>query len=135
MVCARVLSAPLLALAALVLSPAAGAETPAELLAAYVKQAGVPASPERGQKFFNTDFGRDFKGCAECHGTVPTRPGKDAVSEKVIAPMAPAANSRRFTDTSKVEQAFRTNCKDVVGRECTAAEKADLLSWLLTLKP
>jgi hypothetical protein len=30
---------------------------------------------------------------------------------------------------------FRMNCKDVVGRECTAAEKADVLSWLLTVKP
>lgn len=128
------MGALLLALGAL--APAlAGAETPAELLAAYVKQAGVPASPERGQKFFGTDFGRDFKGCVECHGTAPTKPGKDAVSEKAIAPMAPATNSRRFTDASKVDQAFRTNCKDVVGRDCTAAEKADVLSWLLSLKP
>ena len=30
---------------------------------------------------------------------------------------------------------FRNNCKDVVGRDCSAAEKADVLAWLLTLKP
>jgi len=48
---------------------------------------------------------------------------------------APAANPARFTDRTAVELNFRINCKDVVGRECTAAEKADVLAWLLTLKP
>jgi len=66
---------------------------------------------------------------------VPTKAGKDAVSEKPIAPMAPAFNPARFTDRTKVDHQFRVNCKYVVGRECTAGEKADVLSWLLTLKP
>lgn len=30
---------------------------------------------------------------------------------------------------------FRRNCNDVMGRECTTVEKADVLSWLLTLDP
>ena len=37
-------------------------------------------------------------------------------------------------DRCRVEKWFRRNCNDVVGRECTAAEKADVLAWLLTLK-
>lgn len=123
------------AMAALLLCGPALAENPGVLLAGYVKQAGAPASAERGQKFFTTDFKRDFKGCVECHTANPAKAGKDSISEKVIAPLAPAANSKRFTDPTKVEQAFRTNCKDVVGRECTAGEKADILSWLITLKP
>ena len=49
--------------------------------------------------------------------------------------MAPAFNAERFTDAAKVEKWFRRNCNDVVGRECTAAEKADVLAWLSTLKP
>jgi len=113
----------------------AQAATPAELLAAYTAQAAAPASAARGEAFFNKNFGRDFAGCAACHGAMPTRPGKDLVSEKSIAPLAPAANASRFSDRAKVDYAFLINCKDVVGRECTAGEKADILSWLISLKP
>lgn len=118
---------------------AAGAQataSPAALLAEYSAKAGAPASPERGQRLFTTNFGRDFGwSCASCHGAVPTRNGKHQISEKTIKPLAPAFNPARFTDRSQVEFYFKLNCKDVVGRECTAAEKADVLSWLLTLKP
>jgi Domain of unknown function (DUF1924) len=118
------------------LCPAAQAAAPADLLAKYSAQAGVAPSPERGQQFFTTKFGRNFDwSCSTCHGAVPTKVGKDDVTEKPIQPMAPAFNAARFTDAAKVEYMFRLNCKDVVGRECTAAEKADVLSWLLTLKP
>jgi mono/diheme cytochrome c family protein len=116
-------------------APVARAATPAELLAGYSAQAGGAASPERGQRFFNTNFGRDYASCATCHGAVPTKAGKDAATEKPIGALAPAFNPARFTDKAKVENLFRLNCKDVVGRECTAAEKADVLSWLLSLKP
>ena len=116
-------------------APVARAATPAELLAGYSAQAGGTASPERGQRFFNTNFGRDYASCATCHGAVPTKAGKDAATEKPIGALAPAFNPARFTDKAKVENLFRLNCKDVVGRECTAAEKADVLSWLLSLKP
>ena len=110
--------------------------TPAALLAEYTAKAGAPASAERGQKLFNTNFGKEFGwSCASCHGAMPTRNGKHEVSEKVIKPLAPAANPARFTDRSQVEFYFKLNCRDVVGRECTAVEKADMLSWLLTLKP
>ena len=128
--------AGLILLAVAALAPATQAATPAELLAGYSAQAAAPASPERGQRFFKANHGQDFGwSCASCHTPDPTRPGKHAISEKAIAPLAPAANATRFTDASKVEFHFRLNCKDVVGRECSAGEKADVLSWLLTLKP
>jgi hypothetical protein len=112
------------------------AATPAELLAGYSAKAGVAPSAQRGQRFFTTDFGRDLGlRCSSCHGAVPTQAGKDEITGKAIQPFAPAFNPQRFTDPVKVEQQFHLNCKDVVGRDCTAAEKADLLSWLLTLKP
>jgi hypothetical protein len=44
-------------------------------------------------------------------------------------------NPERFTDTAKVDKWFRRNCKDVASRECTAAEKADMLAWLLQFHP
>jgi len=110
--------------------------TPEKLLAEYTAKAGAPASPERGQKLYGTNFGRDLGlSCASCHGDNPTKRGTHALTDKRIAPLAPATNTARFVDRTAVESNFRMNCKDVVGRECTPAEKADLLSWLISLKP
>jgi cytochrome c553 len=120
----------------LVIVMPAMAATPTELLAEYTAKAGAPAVPERGQKLFTTNFGKELGfSCSSCHGAVPVKVGQDLVAEKAIAPLAPAANAKRFTDRARVEFMFKMNCKDVVGRECTAGEKADLISWLLTLKP
>ena len=66
---------------------------------------------------------------------LPTQAGKHASTGKPIGPLAPAFNAERFTDAAKTEKWFRRNCNDVIGRECTAGEKADVLAWLLTLKP
>ena len=114
---------------------AAFAATPAELLAAYVKQAGAPASVERGQRLFEKKFDNDFDWtCATCHTSNPLQAGTHAVTGKPIAPLAPAAQADRFSNLTQVEFHFRLNCRDVVGRECTAGEKADVLSWLISLK-
>ena len=115
------------------LSPAAHAITPAEQLAAYSAQAGAPAQTARGEQFFTSKHGKDWS-CASCHTASPTVDGKHASTGKLISPMAPAFNPQRFTDTAKTEKWFRRNCNDVVGRECSIAEKADVLAWLLTLK-
>lgn len=117
-------------------APAQAPTTPEQLLAGFAAQAGGTPSAERGQKFFTTNFGKDFGwSCASCHGATPTKNGRHADTEKTLKPLAPAANPARFTNRSQVEFYFRLNCKDVVGRECTAAEKADVLSWLIGLKP
>jgi mono/diheme cytochrome c family protein len=118
---------------ALALALPARAETPAELLARYSAAAAVPADAGRGQQFFTTTHGREWS-CSSCHGAVPVQTGKHAATGKPIQPMAPAFNAERFTDSAKSEKWFRRNCNDVVGRECTAGEKADLIAWLLTLK-
>ena len=115
------------------LSPAAHAITPAEQLAAYSAQAGAPAQAARGEQFFTSKHGKDWS-CSSCHTASPTVDGKHVSTGKLISPMAPAFNPQRFTDTAKTEKWFRRNCNDVVGRECSAAEKADVLAWLLTLK-
>lgn len=107
---------------------------PSDLLAGYVAQAGTSANPARGQQLFVNRHGRQWA-CASCHGAVPTRRGEHASTGKPIAPLAPGFNPDRFTDAAKTEKWFRRNCRDVVGRECTAAEKADVLAWLLTLTP
>jgi hypothetical protein len=109
------------------------AATPAELLATYTAQAGAPAQPARGQQLFTTKHGKEWS-CSTCHSAAPTVDGKHATTGKVIGPLAPAFNAERFTDIAKSDKWFRRNCNDVMGRECTAVEKADVLSWLMTFK-
>jgi len=111
----------------------AHAATPAELLAGYTAQAGSVSSAVRGQEFFTKTHGREWS-CSSCHGATPTQGGKHASTGKSISPLAPAMNAERFVDRAKTEKWFRRNCNDVVGRECTPSEKADVLSWLSTLK-
>jgi cytochrome c peroxidase len=110
------------------------AATPAELLAGYSTQAGTAASAQRGEQLFKATHGKEWS-CASCHGTAPTQGGKHASTSKPIGALAPSANAQRFSDTAKVEKWFRRNCNDVLGRECSAAEKADVMSWLIGLKP
>lgn len=123
----------ILAVTAAALSLPAYAVTPADQLAGYSAQAATPAQPARGQQFFTTRHGKDWS-CASCHTATPTVQGKHASTGKAIGPLAPAFNAERFADTARTEKWFRRNCNDVLGRECTAGEKADVLAWLLTLK-
>ncbi len=113
------------------------ADSPSNLLDKYkaqAKAAGVAAGDAaRGQSFFNSTHGNEWK-CASCHGALPTGKGEHAITHKVIDPLAPAFNAQRFSDLSKADKWFRRNCKDVLARECSAAEKADVLAWLITLK-
>ena len=107
---------------------------PSDMLAGYSAQAAAAANADRGRQMFTTRQGREWS-CASCHGDVPTQQGRHASTGKTISPLAPASNAQRFTDNAKTEKWFRRNCNDVVGRECTPAEKADVLAWLMTLKP
>ena len=113
---------------------AAHAATPADTLAGFTAQVGTAAVAARGQEFFTKTHGRDWS-CSSCHGAVPTQTGKHASTSKPIGPLAPAFNADRFTDKAKTDKWFRRNCNDVVGRECSASEKADVMSWLISLKP
>ena len=132
----RIYFSSLMAASAFALAAAgpALAATSAELLAGYTAQAGKPAAPARGQQLFTTTQGREWS-CASCHAAVPSQAGKYASTGKAIGALAPAFNPERFTDPAKVEKWFRRNCNDVMARECTPAEKADLLAWLMTVKP
>ena len=110
------------------------AATPAELLAGYQAQAGSAPSVTRGQAFFTQRHGGEWS-CSSCHGDKPVGTGRHASTGKPIEPLSPAANPKRFSDAAKVEKWFRRNCKDVLSRECTAAEKADVLAFLMEVKP
>jgi hypothetical protein len=109
------------------------AATPAELLAGYAAQAGQPANAAKGEAFFKASHGQEWQ-CTSCHGKSPMLSGRHASTDKAIESLAPAANAKRFTDSAKVEKWFRRNCKDVLARECSAAEKADVLAWLISVR-
>ena len=115
----------------------AWAETPASMVAGYTAEAakstaGFAPSAQRGQAFFLKDWGVSSKmpNCTACHGKNLNLEGRHVVTDKRIAPMNPAVNNERFTSTSKVEKWFKRNCTEVVGRECTAAEKADFIQFV-----
>lgn len=108
--------------------------SPAQQLERFSAQAAVPAQAERGRVLFTSRHGGEWS-CSSCHGNPPNQPGKHASTGKTIDPMAPAANPEAFTDTAKVDKWFRRNCKDVLQRECSPSEKADVLAYLMGVRP
>jgi len=102
--------------------------------------AGAPtltaaADAAAGQAFFQgTHSGGkpDTPSCTTCHTSDPRAMGKTRAG-KPIDPMAASANPNRFTDPAKVEKWFLRNCNSVLGRECTANEKADVLAYLKSI--
>ena len=131
MSCIRTAARALMLAAAL--AGIARAGTPQEQLSALSAQAGRSPNGAQGQQFFNAKHGREWS-CASCHNAQPTGEGKHANTGKSISALAPAFNPERFTDPAKSEKWFRRNCNDVLARECTPAEKADVLAWLMSLK-
>jgi hypothetical protein len=91
-------------------------------------------SAERGKNFYGRIFraGNEMASCAACHSANPKALGKHVITGKEISAFSPSANPERFTDAKKSEKWFKRNCTDVIGRECTAAEKSDLTTWLLS---
>ncbi|MEO8544134.1 MAG: DUF1924 domain-containing protein [Burkholderiaceae bacterium] len=112
----------------------AGDTTPAQQLDRFVAQAGVPANADRGKAFFNARHGGEWS-CSSCHGNPPVKTGQHASTGKEIASLAPAFNAKTFIDSARVDKWFRRNCNDVLSHECSATEKADVLAWLISLKP
>lgn len=125
----------LLMMAALPAAVAGGADLlPAlEAQARQADRAFSGFSAQRGRDFFVSTHGQQWS-CSSCHTRNPLQAGRHAATGKTISALAPAANPQRLTDPAKVEKWFRRNCKDVLQRECSAAEKGDVLSYLLSLK-
>ena len=129
-----------LALVAIAGVAAAGTVDPARdaILAAFAveaKQADAGFtgfSAERGHAFWtaaHTGGKPDTPSCTTCHTPDPTRAGQTRAG-KQIAPMAVSKTPDRFTDSAKVEKWFGRNCNTVLGRDCTAVEKGDVIAYL-----
>jgi hypothetical protein len=46
--------------------------------------------------------------------------------------VAVSSTPSRYTDPAKVEKWFKRNCTEVMGRECSAQEKGDWLSFVVS---
>jgi hypothetical protein len=89
-------------------------------------------SADRGQAFWtatHTGGKPDTPSCTSCHGGDPAVAGATRAG-KPIGPMAVSVAPERFTDPEKVEKWFLRNCNGVVGRQCTALEKGDVITYL-----
>jgi len=116
---------------------------PGDLLQGYEAQARQ-ANPQfqafsaaRGEQFYHakrTHGSGKSVSCAACHTDNPKSAGKNEKTAKEILPLAPSANKERLTDAAKVEKWFKRNCQDVMERTCTAQEKGDFLTYLLSIK-
>ncbi len=106
------------------------------IIAQFAAAAGGKAlSADRGKALFRGTHAGGKPGtpsCTTCHTKNLRSTGKTRVG-KVIQPMAVSANPDRFTDPAKVAKWFRRNCRTVLGRECTATEKGDILTYLSSI--
>lgn len=112
------------------------------ILQDYAAQAAAEDSGFSGFSGFSAERGRalymgphqggnpETNACAACHTPDPTAEGRHRKTGRGIEPMAVSVNSGRFTDPDEVEKQFGRDCKNVLGRACTAQEKGDFITFL-----
>ncbi|WP_292807593.1 DUF1924 domain-containing protein [Methylotenera sp.] len=137
----HIILAALLGLASLTANAAQSNVTNAEALTKKYIGIAQTVNPEfvssvtEGKMFFNRKIkmpnGKEMA-CASCHTTNPANVGKHALTGKSIEPLSPAVNKKRFSDLDKVEEKFTEHCNEIIGTDCTAAEKANYIIYLLT---
>ena len=125
------------ALCLLLVGTACRAEAPQQIIQTYAadaaaRQPGFTPSAKRGETLFRQHFAHNDKmpACTSCHTDSPLNAGQHAITGKSVKPLAVVANAERFTDQAKAEKWFGRNCKEVIGRACTPAEKADFVTYM-----
>ena len=68
--------------------------------------------------------------CAACHAQNPAVPARHRNTGRGIELMAVSINPARFTKPDEVDMQFGRDCKNVLGRACTAQEKGDFITFL-----
>jgi mono/diheme cytochrome c family protein len=132
----------LIILPLLLASAAAIADTPLRSLVYYSAEARLSqpdfvADGARGKSFVMRAWGasKSLPNCAACHTESPANGGRHAITGKSIAALSPAVSPKRFANPAKVEKWFKRNCNEVLGRACTAAEKADFIAFVIEDQP
>lgn len=94
------------------------------------------ASAEAGKTFYTRKIvvkGKEIS-CSSCHTENPAAEGKNVETGKSIKALSPVSNPARFSNLDKVEENFTKHCIDVRGKDCSAQEKADYITYLLSVK-
>lgn len=93
-------------------------------------------SAEAGRAFYvkKVSYKNHVFSCADCHGDNPALEGEHYTLGDKIKPLAPSANSSRFSSVNKSEKNFSKHCIDLYGHNCSPQEKGDFITYLLTVK-
>ena len=93
-------------------------------------------SAEEGKKFYNEKQmvkGKELA-CATCHTDNPAAMGKHNETGKAIQPMSPNTNPKRFSNVNESAKGFTKHCKQVYGKDCSAKDKGNFITYVLTTK-
>ncbi len=128
----------LIALTLLALTPAISmaGNVVDERLQTYQNEGAKTFDGTAGKTMWTKEFaqadGSKPRACSSCHTSDIRQPGKHIKTGKPIEAMSPAINPERLTDAAKIEKWFGRNCKWTMGRECSAQEKGDFLSFMMS---
>lgn len=104
------------------------------LKARYQKLGAGQFSAESGRLIWNRKVRHKRSGkqrsCVDCHGTQLSKKGRHIRTGKVIKPLSPAIEAKRFSSIKSVEKWFKRNCKWTFGRPCSPQEKGDILTFI-----
>lgn len=106
----------------------AATESVEQLLQQYQAAGAGSFSAERGQTLWSTAV--KGRSCSHCHTQDPTAQGQHQKTKKPILALAPSVNDKRLEKTKTIQKWLKRNCKWTLGRECSAQEKGDFLTWL-----
>ncbi|MFA7355006.1 MAG: DUF1924 domain-containing protein, partial [Sulfurimonadaceae bacterium] len=85
----------------------------------------------RGEKIFTTQHvGKKGKkiSCVTCHTQDLSKNGLNENTNKVIEPLSPSVNPKRFSDVKEVKKWLRRNFQDAYNREGTPQEQGDVVT-------
>lgn len=88
---------------------------------------------KRGEEIFTSKhIGKKGKeiSCATCHTSNLNNSGENTFTGKIIEPLSPKANPKRFTKIKTIEKWMKRNFNDVYNREGTALEKGDVATYI-----
>ena len=104
------------------------------LMNSYQLQGADIGNAKRGEQIWNKVFpGKPpfiERSCTTCHTSNLKNTGKHTRTGKTIKPLSPSANQKSMSDAKKIKKWLKRNCKWTLGRECTAQEKSDILTFI-----
>lgn len=107
-----------------------------ELLAEYSSLGAGNFSAVAGKKIWYQEFTNAKNGkirqCTACHTNELRNQGKHVRTGKLIKSLAPSVNPNSLIKLKKIRKWLKRNCKWTLGRECTAQEKGDILTFIQT---